>query len=74
MSFAAYNRNSSRTRKPAQQLWAVGEAVKVGFLQLHIVGKHGGDWLLTNKDGTKRYAFTPHQGLLSIYSFAEYCA
>jgi len=68
----AYGRNY-QARKPAQgQSWAVGEVVKVGFLSLHIVGKSHRDWLLTNRDGTKRYAFTPHEGLLSVYNFNDY--
>lgn len=55
------------TRKPATQVWAVGETVKVGFLTLRIVGKQpNGDWKLVNKDATKHYAFAPHIGLFAI--------
>ncbi len=56
-------------RKPAQQVWAVGEQVKVGFLSLRIVGKQrNGDWRLVNKDGTKRYGFQPHGGVYALGS------
>jgi hypothetical protein len=57
-------------RRPAAQLWAVGETVKVGFLTLHIVGRHAsGDWQLTNRDGTRRYMFTPHEGIRAVDAF-----
>ncbi len=52
------------------QVWEVGEMVKVGFLTLRITAKvpTPGDfapdaYLLTNKDGTKNYRFTPHYGI-----------
>ena len=51
------------SRKPAQQLWAVGEQVRVGFLSLRIVAKTPRGWRLTNKDGSKHFAFEPHIGL-----------
>lgn len=54
------------TRKPAQQIWAVGEQVKVGFLSLRITGKSGSGWKLVNKDATKHYEFTPHLGLVAL--------
>ncbi len=53
-------------RKPAQQTWAVGEQVKVGFLSLRIVAKTGRGWKLTNKDASKHYEFEPHLGLFAI--------
>lgn len=53
------------TRKPAKQVWAVGEQVKVGFLSLRIVSKTARGWALINKDATKRYEFEPHVGLFA---------
>lgn len=53
-------------RKPAQQVWAIGEQVKVGFLSLRIVGKSGNGWKLVNKDATKHYEFVPHLGLVAL--------
>jgi hypothetical protein len=50
-------------RKSAQQLWAVGEQVKVGFLSLRIVAKTGYGWILVNQDASKKYEFTPFHGL-----------
>ncbi len=60
-------------RKPAQQVWAVGEQVKVGFLSLRVVAKTGYGWKLTNKDATKHYEFEPHLGLFALADnvFAE---
>lgn len=57
---------TQRNRKPAQQVWAVGEQVKVGFLSLRIVAKTPNGWKLTNKDATKHYEFEPHMGLFAI--------
>lgn len=54
------------SRKSAQQVWAIGEQVKVGFLSLRIVAKTGHGWKLTNKDATKHYEFEPHLGLFAI--------
>lgn len=54
------------TRKPATQIWAVGEQVKVGFLSLRITSKVGSGWKLVNKDATKHYEFTPHLGLVAL--------
>lgn len=52
------------------QTWEVGETVKVGFLSLRITAKEPtpGDfmpdaYLLTDKTGTKKYRFVPHNGL-----------
>ena len=55
-------------RKPAQQVWAIGEQVKVGFLSLRIVAKTNRGWKLTNKDATKHFEFEPHVGLFSVQS------
>lgn len=53
-------------RKPAQQVWAVGEQVKVGFLSLRIVAKTSRGWKLTNKDASKHFEFEPHIGLFGV--------
>lgn len=53
-------------RKPATQVWAVGESVKVGFLTLRVTMKTAHGWRLVNKDATKHYEFVPHQGLLQV--------
>ena len=52
------------------QVWAVGEMVKVGFLQLRITaieltpGDYMPDaYLLTDKTGNKNYRFVPHNGI-----------
>lgn len=55
-----------KTRKPAQQVWAVGEQVKVGFLSLRITAKTPNGWKLVNKDGSKHYEFEPHIGLFAV--------
>lgn len=59
----------------SNQVWEVGEAVKVGFLTLIVVAKvpTPGDFLpdayvLTNKGATKFYRFVPHNGLTSYSS------
>lgn len=52
-------------RKSSQQVWAVGEQVKVGFLSLRIVSKTNRGWKLTNKDASKHYEFEPHCGLFA---------
>ena len=63
------NRYGYQARKPAQQIWAVGEQVKVGFLSLRVVGtQRNGDWRLVNKDGTKHYGFQPHGGVYALGS------
>jgi hypothetical protein len=53
-------------RKPATQVWAHGETVKVGFLSLRIVGGDRNRWTLVNAAGTKHYAFEPHVGLFAL--------
>ncbi len=57
----------------AKQNWSIGATVKVGFLTLVIVGKRPtpGDyrpdvWLMQSADGSRRYEFTPHLGLVRI--------
>jgi hypothetical protein len=60
------NYGTYQARKPAQQVWAVGEQVKVGFLSLRITAKTGCGWKLVNKDATKHYEFTPHCGLVAL--------
>lgn len=63
------NYGHQAARKPAQQVWAVGEQVKVGFLSLRVIGKQAnGDWRLVNKAGTKRYGFMPHGGVYALGS------
>lgn len=57
-----------QSRKPAQQVWAVGEQVKVGFLSLRVTAKTSRGWKLTNKDATKHYEFEPHIGLFGMAS------
>ncbi len=57
---------TQRTRKPAQQVWAIGEQVKVGFLYLRIVGKTARGWKLVNKDASKHFEFEPHVGLFAV--------
>lgn len=59
--------------KNSKQMWEVGEAVKVGFLQLIVTAKEPtpGDglpdaYLLVSRDGSKRYRFVPHNGLERI--------
>ena len=56
-------------RKPAKQLWAVGETVKVGFMTLRITAKTPNGWKLVNKDASKQYEFEPHLGLFQSQSF-----
>lgn len=60
-------------RRPAQQLWAVGETVKVGFLSLRITGRTGHGWRLVNRDGARHYEFDPHRGLFAVESGATQC-
>ncbi len=63
------NYGHQTARKPAQQTWAVGEQVKVGFMVLRIVGRlPNGDWRLVNKDAAKHYGFQPHSGVYALGS------
>lgn len=57
----------------SNQLWEVGEAVKVGFLTLIVTAKipTPGDYApdiyrLVSRDGTKQYEFQPHKGLWRV--------
>lgn len=54
----------------SKQVWEVGEIVKVGFLTLRITAKDPTPndympdaYLLTDKTGSKKYRFVPHNGL-----------
>ncbi len=54
----------------SNQVWAVGETVKVGFLNLRILATQAtpGDYkpdayILTNGKADKFYRFVPHHGL-----------
>lgn len=57
-----------QTRRPAQQTWAVGEQVRVGFLSLRVTAKTARGWKLVNKDASKHYEFEPHIGLFSVHA------
>lgn len=64
--------------KNSKQLWEVGETVKVGFMQLHVLAKIAtpGDYMpdayaLTNKDGSKFYRFVPHNGCVRVESLSD---
>lgn len=61
--------NARNYRKSSNQVWAVGEMVKVGFLTLRITGKTPNGWKLVNKDASKKYEFEPHVGLFLSQSF-----
>jgi hypothetical protein len=60
------------TNRSKNKSWTIGSIVKIGFLQLKIVGvKSIVDGLpdiyqLTSLDGTKAYEFIPHNGLHRI--------
>ena len=55
-----------------RQDWSPGKIVKVGFLQLRVLGfRQVYDYLpdiytLESLDGSKRYEFIPHNGLTRI--------
>ncbi len=55
-----------------KQSWAMGQTVKVGFLQLRVVSvraEYDGKpdiYTLESLDGKKRYEFIPHNGLTRI--------
>lgn len=66
MTYTNPSASSFQNRKPAKQVWAVGEQVKVGFLSLRITGKTRCGWALVNKDGSKHYEFEPHMGLFAV--------
>lgn len=55
------------------QCWQVGETVRVGFLTLRVTaieltpGDYKPDaYLLTDRTGTRKYRFVPHNGLERI--------
>ena len=56
-----------------KQDWSIGSVVKVGFMQLRVLGVEAiNDFLpdiytLESLDGRKRYEFIPHNGLNRIY-------
>ena len=49
-----------------KQSWEVGSTVKVGFLTLVVRAVAGAEYLLSNKDGTRLYAFEPHNGCRGV--------
>ena len=55
-----------------KQDWSPGKIVKVGFLQLRVLGfRQVYDYLpdiydLESLDGSKRYEFIPHRGITRI--------
>jgi hypothetical protein len=56
-----------------KQVWEVGQTVKVGFLSLRVTAKipTPGDYApdeyhLESLDGSKRYSFVPHNGLVRL--------
>lgn len=62
----------------ANQSWAIGEVVKVGFLRLRVLAKVAtpGNWLpdqyaLTDASGSRFYRFIPHNGLTRFASLTE---
>lgn len=55
-----------KRRFKSSQVWEIGNTVKVGFLTLKIVGGVTNQWILENKDGSKKYRFEPHLGLFAI--------
>ncbi len=56
----------------SKQNWTIGNVVKVGFLQLRVLGvkavKDGlpDIYTLESLDGQKRYEFIPHNGLARV--------
>ena len=62
----------------SNQVWEVGEKVKVGFMSLVVAAKvpTPGDFMpdayaLTNQGATKFYQFVPHNGLHKCESLKE---
>lgn len=67
------NRQINGPRNKAKQDWSTGNTVKVGFLTLKIVGTDDARscyghviYKLENADGTKKYEFSPHEGLSRV--------
>lgn len=59
----------------SKQVWAVGEMVKVGFMQLRVMATQAtpGDYMpdayiLVNTKADKFYRFVPHNGLQGGFS------
>lgn len=58
--------------KNSKQEWKIGNVVKVGFMQLRVIGARAEyDFLpdiysLESIDGTKKYEFIPHNGLQRV--------
>jgi hypothetical protein len=56
-----------------KQDWSIGAVVKVGFMQLRVLGVEAiNDYLpdiytLESLDGRRQYEFIPHNGLNRIY-------
>jgi hypothetical protein len=56
-----------------KQDWSIGAVVKVGFMQLRVLGVEAiNDFLpdiyrLESLDGRRQYEFIPHNGLNRIY-------
>lgn len=51
-----------------KQDWSIGAKVCVGFVgDLQIIGQQkNGDWLLSNRDGSKLYGFVGYRGLYVV--------
>lgn len=50
-----------------KQSWAVGNLVRVGFLQLRVAAVRAeGVYELESLDGTRQYEFTPYYGLTRV--------
>jgi hypothetical protein len=70
-----YGRRQRFGSGPSFQDWSDGATVKVGWLTLRVIERvpTPGDGLpdfyrLVSEDGTRRYEFTPHDGLYRVYS------
>lgn len=61
----------------SKQSWTVGATVKVGFMTLRVTGMSSGlvgkgfktlpnGYTLETLDGSKKYSFVPHNGLVKI--------
>ena len=70
---------SREIHAPRKQEWAIGETVKVGFMQLRVLAGpiptpgnyHADEYAMENLNGTKFYRFTPHAGLHRRDSLAD---
>ena len=58
--------------KNSKQNWTAGSIVKVGFLQLRVLGARAVEdylpdiYTLESLDGSKLYEFIPHNGLVRL--------